>query len=227
MAATSSVGTWRWLRFSLRELMGLTALSLVGLMSLMHATAWVPNLWFTVLLLSLAVAVACWRGGKSTGFAEGYFWFAGGNALLLLLSAWPQSNPFMANPSAPHTMLITHTLNDWAYDRVLPLMRKPPEMQPQTPPPGGGIGGMGMGGNAMGPGMGGIGGMGMGGDAMGRGMGGMGGMASGNPLTTTHALLQYPDSTGFHRVAHCLWAIAIGYAGGRFMRGLRQPSPSP
>jgi hypothetical protein len=198
-------------------------MSLVGLMSLMHATAWVPNLWFTVLLLSLAVAVTCWRGGKGTGFAEGYFWFAGGYALLLLLSAWPQSNPFMANPNAPHSMLLTHSLNDWAYDHVLPLMRKPPEMPPQTyPPPGGG--------GFFGPGpIGQFGPMGPGGGGMGGGFGGPAapGMPSGAPLPTTHPLLQYPDTTSFHRVAHCMWAIVIGYAGGRFMQGLRQQSPSP
>lgn len=220
MAATSYLGSWRWLRFSLRELLGLTALSLVGLMSLMHATAWVPNLWFSVLLLSLAVAVACWRGGKSTGFAEGYVWFAGGYALLLLLSAWPQSNPFMANPNAPHSMLITHSLNDWAYDQVLPLIRKPPEMPSQSyPPPGGG--------GFFGPGpIGQFGGMGPGGGGMGGGfpVGNQpaSGMPSGAPLPATHPLLQYPDTTSFHRVAHCMWAIVIGYAGGRFLQGLRE-----
>ena len=34
-------------------------------------------------------------------------------------------------------------------------------------------------------------------------------------------ILDYPDSTGFQRVAHCLWAIVIGCAGGRLMRTLR------
>lgn len=207
MAASSSVGSWHWLRFSLRELFGLTALVLIGLMSLMHASAWVPNFWFSLLLLSLGIAIAVWRAGRSTGFCEGYVLFAGGYALLLLLSAWPQMNAFMANPNAPHTMLITHSLNDWAYDHVLPLIREAP---PALPPGGGGF---------FGPGpiaqFGGAGG----------GFGGSGGNLS-LVIGGGQSILGYPDSTGFHRVAHCLWAIAIGCAGGRFKRALRAPPSS-
>jgi len=222
MAATSSVGSWHWLRFSLRELIGVTAFVIVGLMSLMHATAWVPNFWFTALLLSVAVALACWRAGRSTGFAEGYFLFAGGYALLLLLSAWPQANSFMANPDAPHTMLITHSLNNWAYDQVLPLVRESPPDK-QVSPGGGGF---------FGPGP----------------IAQFGGMGGGNPGSGTsppgqraipgmpanldmivgggQTILEYPDPTGFQRVAHCLWAIVIGCAGGRFTRALRESPPS-
>lgn len=183
----------------------MTALVAVGLMSLMHATAWVPNLWFSVLLLSIGIALACWRAGKDTGFAEGYLWFAGGYALLLLLSAWPQTNPFMANPDAPHTMLITQSLNNWAYDEVLPLVREMPPDEPLAP---GGGGFFGPGPIAQ--------------------FGGSGGMEPGGGpgnlslvIRGGQTILEYPDSTSFQRVAHCLWAIVIGCMGGRFMQALR------
>jgi hypothetical protein len=205
----------------LRQLLAATAFVAIGLTSLIHATAWVPNFWFTVLLVSVGIAVACWRAGKTAGFAEGYALFSGGYALLLLLSAWPQANQFMANPNAIHTMLITHSLNDWAYDQMLPLIREAP------PEPKGGFGG----GGFFGPGP----------------IAQFGGMAPreegegdekivipqpprvvpGFPSNLSlvigngQTILDYPDSTGFHRVAHCLWAIVLGCAGGRLMHALR------
>jgi hypothetical protein len=219
MAATSSLGSWQWLRFSLRELLGLTAFTLIGLMSLMHATAWVPNFWFTALLLSVAVALACWRAGRSAGFAEGYALFAGGYALLLLLSAWPQANQFMANPNAIHSMLITHSLNDWAYDRLLPLVREAP---PVSSPGGGGF---------FGPGpiaqFGDIGEGNSGGGAARAGQVAIPGLPPSLDMIvgSQPTILEYPDQASFQRVAHCLWAIVIGYAGGRLMRALRDNAP--
>jgi hypothetical protein len=221
MAAPSSAGSWRWLRFSLRELLAMTAFVAVGLVSLLHANGWIPNLWFTTLLLSVGIAVACYRAGKTAGFAEGYALFAGAYALLLVLSAWPQSNQFMANPNAIHTMLITHSLNDWAFDHVLPLVREPPP-EPEDPFAGGGF---------FGPGP----------------IAQFGGMAPRDDLDADEkivvpprprvvprspsnlslvvaggqTILDYPDPTAFHRVAHCLWAIAIGCCGGRLIRSLR------
>ena len=34
-------------------------------------------------------------------------------------------------------------------------------------------------------------------------------------------ILDYPDPTAFHRVAHCLWAIVLGCLGGRLTQALR------
>lgn len=189
------------MRFSLRGLLAMTAFVAVGLMSLLHATAWVPNLWFTVLLLSVGVAVACWRAGKTAGFAEGYTLFAGGYALLLV-SAWAQANPFMPNPNTVHTLLITHNLNDWVYERLLPLVREVPA--PQATPGGGGF---------FGPGP----------IAQFGGAGNVPGFDSGLSLAigSGQNILAYPDQTSFQRVAHCLWAVVIGCLGGRLMQTLR------
>jgi hypothetical protein len=220
MVAPSSAGSWRWLRFSLRELLAMTAFVAVGLVSLMHASAWVPNLWFTMLLLSVGVAVVCWRAGKTAGFAEGYALFAGGYALLLLLSAWPQSNQFMANPNAIHTMLLTHSLNDWAFDRVLPLIREMPE-QPESQPGGGGFFGPGpiaQFGGPLGP---------IPDQETGNGVGPPRQTTPGFPSNLSlvfaggQTIVEYPDPDGFHRVAHCLWAVVIGCLGGRLMQMLR------
>lgn len=200
----------------------MTAFVAVGLVSLLHANGWIPNFWFSALLFSVGIAVACYRAGKTTGFAEGYALFAGAYAMLLLLSAWPQSNQFMANPNAIHTTLITHSLNDWAFDSILPLVREPPP-EPEDPFAGGGF---------FGPGP----------------IAQFGGMApredaeekivvpppprvvpgstSNLSLVVTggQTILDYPDPTAFHRVAHCLWAIVIGCLGGRLMQALRTTS---
>lgn len=199
----------------------MTAFVAVGLMSLLHATPWVPNFWFTVLLLSVGLAVAYWRVGKTAGFAEGYALFAGGYALLLLLSAWPQSNQFMANPNAIHTMLITHSLNDWAYDHLLPLVREAPP-KPEDPVGGGGFFGPGpiaqFGGIAPSDAQ----------DVIEKTVRPppprvIPGFPSNLSLVTGggQTILDYPDPATFQRVAHCLWAIVIGCLGGRLMQILR------
>jgi len=227
MAATRSIRWWHWLRFSLRELMGLTAFVLVGLMSLMHATSWMPNFWFTALLLSIAIAGAFWRAGKQDGLAEGYVLFAGGYALILV-SAWTQVNPFMTSPNSLHNFLLTNSLNNWAYERVLPRIRQPP------PESAGGSGG-----GFFGPGP-----IGQFGGMAPRGGGGMGGggmrarsdeedeKIEGFPSNLSiilgggQSLLEYPDLDNFQRVAHCLWGVAMGCLGGRFMQALRTPASS-
>jgi hypothetical protein len=218
MSASTSRGGWRWLRFSLRELLSATALLLIGLMSLIHAVDWVPNLWFTLLLLTIAVAIACWRAGVHRLFAEGYLLFGGGYALLLCMAFWPyDSKASVSNQNAIHGLLLTHSLNDWAYLRLLPLVREPP------PPPanqGGFFGG--------GP----LGQFGPAGPAM--DLNGDGGADSGEPAPSGLSLVfgggqtvlsDYPDHANFQLVAHCLWAIVAGCIGGRFMERFRRPRP--
>jgi hypothetical protein len=220
--SNSNAPSASWLRFSLRGMMAATAFLLLAMMSLIYATGWVPNLWFTILLGSLAVAACCWRVGLGRTFAEGYLLFGGGYTLLLVMGSWPNSNAFLAHPAGIQTMLVTHSINDWAYSDLLPLVRDPP------PPPAPNSGGF-FGGGPLGQ----FGGMsegGLGGDAPNGGGGGFGGadpsagFNSGLSLTIgggQSVLSEYPDHTSFQRVAHCLWGLVIGLAGGRFMQALR------
>jgi hypothetical protein len=202
-----------WLRFSLRGMMAATAFVLLAMMSLIYATDWVPNLWFTIVLASLGVAAACWRASLGRTFAEGFLLFGGGYTLLLIMGSWPQSNAFLANPAGIQATLVTHSINDWVYSDLLPLVREPP---PPPPPNSGGF----FGGGPLGQ----FGGMSEGGAD--GGLGGGGGFDPNTGLSLTlgsgqSVLSEYPDLTSFQRVAHCLWALVIGMAGGRFMQALR------
>jgi hypothetical protein len=200
----------KWSQFSLRQLGIAAALIGMGSYSLANASELWLRFWLTV--FAVTVTTSCllliYRAGEQRAFWVGYAVF-GGLYLSLIASAlgFRDVNSMPTMSGSLVTRMYPQTALGYVYFHVLPLIKDPPA-------PGG-----------LGGGFGGMGGGGMGGggffavpDLLGQfGGAGMTPGASNPPAVPappTSGAAYYPDLDTFLAVGHCLFGLAIAYAGG-------------
>jgi hypothetical protein len=190
-----------WFQFSIKALLGLTVFVALGCAALLNASEWWASAACTVTLAVLLIAVlaSIFRWGPRRAFWLG---FAIVGWAYVLLTFWPAPDPSLVC----QRHLLTTKLTDWAYYKVLPLVRTPPKepapLPPIIPPPAGGY------------------------------YGGPVGYNVRNQSTVTLTAVPpaapasapppafYPDHTDFLTVAEWLWALVLAMLGGLLARFL-------
>jgi hypothetical protein len=118
-----------WFQFSIAALFGVTVFVALACTALLNASEWWGSATCTLTLVVLLVAVllSVFRRGPSRAFWVGFAIFGWAYVLLIF---WPAPDPL----STCQRHLLTTKLSNWAYFKLLPLVRTPPAEPIPVPP---------------------------------------------------------------------------------------------